>query len=193
MECFISKVQKTLPFFSSWFYGIGGAISKIIHLLIFEEDKLIAVLPNRVETVYFHQGLTYGELFIISKRNWILDVFFSCFIILNRNGIENADKNDTVYLLYWTFRRNSVAVFFSTSVIDKAGFKLLQLLIKHIIWCFKLNLFSDGYLFSCISIIPFDGYFFKEEVDLGIYCLISPFRFSFAPRLDSWVAKWSQL
>jgi hypothetical protein len=34
-------------------------------LLIFEEDKLIAVLPaNRVsDTVYSHQGLTYGLVY----------------------------------------------------------------------------------------------------------------------------------
>jgi hypothetical protein len=36
----------------------------IIHYWFFEEDKLIAVLPaNRVsDTVYSHQGLTYGGL-----------------------------------------------------------------------------------------------------------------------------------
>jgi hypothetical protein len=48
-------------------------------LLIFEEDKLIAVLPaNRVgDTVYSHQGLTYGDLFIIKTETTIslLDVF----------------------------------------------------------------------------------------------------------------------
>jgi hypothetical protein len=48
-------------------------------LLNFEEDKLIAVLPaNRVgDTVYSHQGLTYGDLFIIKTETTIslLDVF----------------------------------------------------------------------------------------------------------------------
>jgi hypothetical protein len=40
-------------------------------LLIFLRKIIIAVLPaNRVsDTVYSHQGLTYGGLFIKSKRN----------------------------------------------------------------------------------------------------------------------------
>jgi hypothetical protein len=39
-------------------------------LLIFEEDKLIAVLPaNRVEDRLSHQGLTYGGL-VYSLNKW---------------------------------------------------------------------------------------------------------------------------
>jgi uncharacterized protein (DUF486 family) len=47
-------------------------------LLIFEEDKLIAVLPaNRVgETVYSHQGLTYGGL-VYKKQTKLISLM--CF------------------------------------------------------------------------------------------------------------------
>jgi hypothetical protein len=46
--------------------------------LIFEEDKLIAVLPaNRVSDTVYPQGLTYGGLFIKKQTKLIslLDVF----------------------------------------------------------------------------------------------------------------------
>jgi hypothetical protein len=56
--------------FSSWFYGIPWGTISDYSLLIFEEDKLIAVLPaNRVsDTVYSHQGLTYGGLVYYQKQ-----------------------------------------------------------------------------------------------------------------------------
>ena len=61
-------------------------------LMVFDEEKLIAVLPaNRVEdTIYSHQGLTYGGLVLNSKAklSLVLSIFKSVLKFLNENSID---------------------------------------------------------------------------------------------------------
>lgn len=61
-------------------------------LLVYDEEKLIAVLPaNRVEeTVYSHQGLTYGGLMYSSKINGEIvgDIIESLLFFLKEKGMK---------------------------------------------------------------------------------------------------------
>jgi hypothetical protein len=61
-------------------------------LLVFENDKLIALLPaNRVaDTVYSHQGLTYGGLLCQEKVKLasMLNVFKTVLFFLNQNTVK---------------------------------------------------------------------------------------------------------
>lgn len=62
-------------------------------LMIYEENKLIAVLPaNRVgETVFSHQGLTYGGLVLPlnSKLYNVIFIFKAILKYLNERGISS--------------------------------------------------------------------------------------------------------
>ena len=66
-------------------------------LLIYEEQKLVAVLPaNRVgDTVYSHQGLTYGGLVYGPKLKLaaVIEVFKSILFFLNTNDILKLQVN----------------------------------------------------------------------------------------------------
>jgi hypothetical protein len=118
-------------------------------LLIFEEDKLITVLPaNRVgETVYSHQGLTYGG-FVYNKQTKLvslLDVFSAVLLFLNQNGIEKMQIK-TIPSIYYTEPSEEIqyAVFLAQASLIRrldSSYKC-NFLIKHIIWCFKIKSFS---------------------------------------------------
>ena len=60
-------------------------------LMVFDGEKLVAVLPANkvVETVFSHQGLTYGGLVLTSKAklNSVIAIFRSVLSFLNQNGI----------------------------------------------------------------------------------------------------------
>lgn len=62
-------------------------------LLIFKAEKLVSVLPaNRVEnTVYSHQGLTYGGLVYDKKAKFkeISEIFSAVLFFLSSEGIKN--------------------------------------------------------------------------------------------------------
>lgn len=70
-NAFISKAKNATFLFHRDFMEYHSDRFQDYSLLVFEEDKLIAVLPaNRVgETVYSHQGLTYGGVVYTSKIN----------------------------------------------------------------------------------------------------------------------------
>ena len=61
-------------------------------LLVFDDDKLIAVLPaNKVgDTVFSHQGLSYGGLVLDkkSKLSNVLSIFKELLLFLNQQQIE---------------------------------------------------------------------------------------------------------
>lgn len=61
-------------------------------LLVFEGEKLVAVLPaNRVgDTIFSHQGLTYGGLVLPSKSKLssVITIFKSVLSFLDKNGIQ---------------------------------------------------------------------------------------------------------
>jgi len=62
-------------------------------LMVYKENSVVAVLPaNKKEnTVYSHQGLTYGGLVFgkKTKLNEIIFIFKSALSYLNKEGIEN--------------------------------------------------------------------------------------------------------
>lgn len=64
-------------------------------LLVFEEDKLVSILPaNRVgDTVFSHQGLTYGGLIYSDKLKLatVLYVFQAVLKFLNKTGINTIN------------------------------------------------------------------------------------------------------
>jgi hypothetical protein len=77
MECILAKPKNATFLFIVILWNTMRNDFMIIHL-IFEEDKLIAVLPaNRVSDTVYPQGLTYGGLFIKKQTKLIslLDVF----------------------------------------------------------------------------------------------------------------------
>ncbi|PUU68912.1 GNAT family N-acetyltransferase, partial [Flavobacterium sp. WLB] len=61
-------------------------------LLIFEEEKLKAILPaNKKEnSIYSHQGLTYGGLVYKeeTKQTSIIEIFQELLSFLNKNSFE---------------------------------------------------------------------------------------------------------
>jgi hypothetical protein len=91
-NAFISKAKNATFLFHRDFMEYHEERFHDYSLLIFEEDKLIAVLPaNRVsDTVYSHQGLTYGG-FVYNKQAKLvslLDVFSAVLSFLDQNGIQ---------------------------------------------------------------------------------------------------------
>lgn len=68
-------------------------------LLVFDEDKLVAVLPaNRVDdTIYSHQGLTYGGLVLDQKTK------LSTTILIVRTILEFLDNNKIIKLIIKEF------------------------------------------------------------------------------------------
>jgi hypothetical protein len=91
-NAFISKAKNATFLFHRDFIGYHVERFHDYSLLVFEEDKLIAVLPaNRVsDTIYSHQGLTYGGLVYKKQTKLvsILDVFSAVLSFLDQNGIE---------------------------------------------------------------------------------------------------------
>ena len=72
-------------------------------LLVFEEDQLISILPaNKVgDTVFSHQGLTYGGIVLPSnsKLSNVIFIFKSILLFLNENAISelNLKKIPSIY------------------------------------------------------------------------------------------------
>ncbi len=64
-------------------------------LLVFENAKLVGILPaNRVEnTIFSHQGLTYGGLVLLEKAKLIevISIFKSILIFLNQKKIQKLN------------------------------------------------------------------------------------------------------
>lgn len=74
-------------------------------LMVFENEKLVAILPaNRAEdTIFSHQGLTYGGLVYQeqTKLSDVLAVFQSVLFFLKRNAIEKLQLK-TIPFIYHT-------------------------------------------------------------------------------------------
>jgi hypothetical protein len=91
-NAFISKAKNATFLFHRDFMEYHSDRFQDYSLLVFEEDKLIAVLPaNRVEeTVYSHQGLTYGGLVYSSKINGeiVADIIESLLSFCKGNGMK---------------------------------------------------------------------------------------------------------
>jgi hypothetical protein len=91
-NAFISKAKNATFIFHRDFMEYHEERFQDYSLLIFEEDKLIAVLPaNRVgEIVYSHQGLTYGGLVYAEhmKLASVINVFSSILLFSDQKGVQ---------------------------------------------------------------------------------------------------------
>jgi hypothetical protein len=91
-NAFISKAKNATFLFHRDFMEYHSDRFQDYSILIFKDDKLIAVLPaNRVEeTVYSHQGLTYGGLVYSSKINGevVGDIIESLLSFLKEKGMQ---------------------------------------------------------------------------------------------------------
>lgn len=89
---FIAQAKNATFLFHRDFMEYHQDRFKDYSLMVFEGEKLVAVLPaNRVEdTVYSHQGLTYGSLVYREtlKLSCIIDFFKSILCFLNENAIQ---------------------------------------------------------------------------------------------------------
>ena len=91
-NAFISVAKNATFLFDRNFMDYHSERFQDYSLMVFDGDKLIAVLPaNRVEdTVYSHQGLTYGGLILTNKAKLsaVISIFKNVLQFLNENSIE---------------------------------------------------------------------------------------------------------
>lgn len=91
---FISVAKNATFLFNRNFMEYHSERFQDFSLMVFDDEKLIAVLPaNRVEnTIYSHQGLTYGGLVLNSKSKLssVLSIFKSILQFLNENSIDKV-------------------------------------------------------------------------------------------------------
>ena len=91
-NAFISKANNATFLFNRDFMEYHSDRFDDFSLMIYEEDKLVSVLPaNRVgDTIYSHQGLTYGGLVFQTniKLGNSIAIFRDILIYLNENQID---------------------------------------------------------------------------------------------------------
>ena len=91
-NAFISVAKNATFLFNRDFMEYHSDRFQDYSLMVFDEDKLVAVLPaNKNEnTVYSHQGLTYGGLVLSSKAKLssVISIFKGVLQFLNENLIE---------------------------------------------------------------------------------------------------------
>ncbi|UQD57613.1 GNAT family N-acetyltransferase [Flavobacterium sp. K5-23] len=92
-NAFIVKTKNATFLFHRDFMEYHGDRFMDFSLLVFHEEKLVALLPaNKVDaTVYSHQGLTYGGLIYKEKTKLIsvIEIFKNVLFYLNSNGIDH--------------------------------------------------------------------------------------------------------
>lgn len=107
-NAFISLAKNATFLFDRNFMDYHSDRFKDYSLMIFDGDKLIAVVPaNRVEdTVYSHQGLTYGGLILNNKAklSTVISIFKNVLQFLNKNSIEKliVKTIPTIYSDYFS-------------------------------------------------------------------------------------------
>jgi hypothetical protein len=107
-NAFISVAKNATFLFDRNFMDYHSDRFKDYSLMIFDGDKLIAVVPaNRVEnTVYSHQGLTYGGLILNNKAKLsaVISIFKNVLQFLNENSIEKliVKTIPTIYTDYFS-------------------------------------------------------------------------------------------
>jgi len=105
---FISVAKNATFLFDRNFMDYHSDRFKDYSLMVFDGDKLIAVVPaNRVEdTVYSHQGLTYGGLILNNKAKLsaVISIFKNVLQFLNENSIEKliVKTIPTIYTDYFS-------------------------------------------------------------------------------------------
>lgn len=107
-NAFISVSKNATFLFDRNFMDYHSDRFKDYSLMVFDGDKLIAVVPaNRVEdTVYSHQGLTYGGLILNNKAKLsaVISIFKNVLQFLNENSIEKliVKTIPTIYTDYFS-------------------------------------------------------------------------------------------
>ena len=107
-NAFISVAKNATFLFDRNFMDYHSDRFKDYSLMVFDGDKLIAVVPaNRVEdTVYSHQGLTYGGLILNNKAKLsaVISIFKNVLQFLNENSIEKliVKTIPTIYTDYFS-------------------------------------------------------------------------------------------
>lgn len=107
-NAFISVAKNATFLFDRNFMDYHSDRFKDYSLMVFDGDKLIAVVPaNRVEdTVYSHQGLTYGGLVLNNKAKLsaVISIFKNVLQFLNENSIEKliVKTIPTIYTDYFS-------------------------------------------------------------------------------------------
>lgn len=107
-NAFISVSKNATFLFDRNFMDYHSDRFKDYSLMVFDGDKLIAVVPaNRVEdTVYSHQGLTYGGLVLNNKAKLsaVISIFKNVLQFLNENSIEKliVKTIPTIYTDYFS-------------------------------------------------------------------------------------------
>jgi hypothetical protein len=127
---FVSKAKNATFLFHREFMEYHQDIFQDFSLLIFENDKLVSILPaNRVgDTLFSHQGLTYGG-FVFNDKILLSDsieVVNKTLAFMNENGIKTLNlkliptiyhklpSNEIDYILFLLeaklYRRDSIAI-----------------------------------------------------------------------------------
>lgn len=107
-NAFISVAKNATFLFDRNFMDYHSDRFKDYSLMVFDGDKLIAVVPaNRVEdTVYSHQGLTYGGVILNNKAKLsaVISIFKNVLQFLNENSIEKliVKTIPTIYTDYFS-------------------------------------------------------------------------------------------
>jgi hypothetical protein len=112
-------------------------------------------LKNRVREIKLSK-LT--NIVYVRRRNYHFNTLFYSLVALTLMIIENK------YVVSIHVYLKIPPYLLSERILKtfNAGFKLqMQLLIKHIIWCFKIKSFRTGLIFLYFY-NSFDGYFFKR-------------------------------
>ena len=91
-NAFVSQAKNATFLFHRDFMEYHQDRFEDFSLMAFENEKLIAILPaNKVQnTVYSHQGLTYGGLVLLpkAKMNQVIEVFKTLLKFLNDASIS---------------------------------------------------------------------------------------------------------
>jgi hypothetical protein len=92
---FISQAKNATFLFHRNFMEYHSDRFDDFSLMVFDNSKLVALVPaNRVgDTVFSHQGLTYGGLVLTAKAklNSVIGIFRSVLSFLNQNGIHKLN------------------------------------------------------------------------------------------------------
>ena len=106
-NAFISNAKNATFLFHRDFMEYHSDRFEDYSLLVFEGEKLVSVLPaNRVnDTVYSHQGLTYGGIVLSkkSKLNETIEVLKSILKFLVENGIDKLFIKEIPFFYCTTF------------------------------------------------------------------------------------------
>ena len=129
-NAFVDKAKNATFLFHRDFMEYHNERFQDYSLIVLDNEKWVAVLPaNKVEnTIYSHQGLSYGGLIYSEKEKLasLLEIFRTLLSFLNENGIENAQiktmpsiyhekpSDEFLYILFLInatlIRRDSLAV-----------------------------------------------------------------------------------